>query len=831
MKMKILKPKFYMKAALALSAILFTYSSGNNLKAQVVLDSHSAANGASTWNITTHHANELIIISAGGYAWSTQLSVAPGTVTVNGNNATYETEGLWVDPNFSWQEEIWAYVAATPGTYACACTEAGLSSPFYFNYASCVYENCPIGLSLGNVIIGGNNNNHGPTTINASITTTLSGTWVYGSIDNNDNGGTGTVLWNGQLTELDHTYISDGVDGAQADSTYATPGTYNITSTDIGASNVWMTIALIGVQPSGNNNCCTLTATASTLDNVSCTGGSNGSALATPANGHAPYTYIWNPSAQTSASATGLTAGTYTVIVSDTIGCSATATVVITQPLLALSASIIPTNILCNGGTGSAAATAAGGTGAYTYSWTTAPVQTTANASGFCAGSYTLTVTDANGCTTSVSTTITQPAIALSVTVTGPSVICAGSPGVLTANAAGGTVPYAYAWSSGITSVTSTASITPLVSQNYTVTVTDANGCTATGQIAIDLGPSLSATISGANSMCSGLSTTLCGNSIGGTGGNTYLWQPGNQTTPCITVSPASTSTYTLSVVDNCGTTATITATVRINPSPAIGFTANLYQGCAPLCVQFYNTTTLSQGGAAQYVWTFGNGDSSHAQSPSYCYPSNGIYTIGLTVTSDSGCSSTLTRDNLIKAFARPVAAFSSSPQPATILAPTIQFTDNSKDKYNIMYWNWSFGDGTDSNSNMQNPAHTYQDTGTYCTNLVVMDIHGCTDTATNCLVINPAFNLYIPSAFSPNGDGKNEVFQPKGQFIKSFEMYIFDRWGMQLFHTTDINNGWNGSVGGSSGIAQEDTYVYKIKVTDSQNNQHTYVGNVNLIK
>ena len=104
------------------------------------------------------------------------------------------------------------------------------------------------------------------------------------------------------------------------------------------------------------------------------------------------------------------------------------------------------------------------------------------------------------------------------------------------------------------------------------------------------------------------------------------------------------------------------------------------------------------------------------------------------------------------------------------------------------------------------------------------MDAHGCTDTATSCLVINPSFNLYIPSAFSPNGDGKNEVFQPKGQYIKSFEMYIFDRWGAQIYHSTDITKGWNGTVGGST-MAQEDTYVYKILVTDSQNKSHSYVG------
>ena len=275
MKINTLKLSLWMKAALLLSAIFFNFSlgqlslTGAKVSAQnVLLDSHSAANGLTTWNITTSHPNELIIISAGGYGVSgNALSTSPGTVTVNGNNATYLNEGLWLDPNFSWTASIWAYVAPTAGTYTCSCTENGLISPFYFNFASSVYQpNCPVGLSLANIVIGGTNDNHGPTTITATITTTENGSWIYGTVDNNDNGATGVVAWNSQLTELDHTYINDGVDGAQADSTYASAGTYTITSTDIGASNVWMTIALIAVQP--NLSCCALTDSAKVLTNV-----------------------------------------------------------------------------------------------------------------------------------------------------------------------------------------------------------------------------------------------------------------------------------------------------------------------------------------------------------------------------------------------------------------------------------------------------------------------------------------------------------------------------------------------------------------------------------
>ncbi len=163
------------------------------------------------------------------------------------------------------------------------------------------------------------------------------------------------------------------------------------------------------------------------------------------------------------------------------------------------------------------------------------------------------------------------------------------------------------------------------------------------------------------------------------------------------------------------------------------------------------------------------------------------------------------------------------------IANPEVQFTDNSSGKYPIAEWYWQLGDG--STSSDKDPSHTYGDTGTYCATLVITDIHGCVDTATNCLVVSPLFTLYIPDAFSPNGDGVNDVFMPKGTYIKDFEMYIYDRWGMQLFHSDNIMNGWNGTVRGGNTICQEDTYVYQIFVTDTRDNKHAYNGSVTLIK
>ena len=153
--------------------------------------------------------------------------------------------------------------------------------------------------------------------------------------------------------------------------------------------------------------------------NVLCFGNSTGSATVTAANGTSGYTYSWAPSGETAATASGLAAGTYTVTVTDANGCTTTATANITQPAAALTASITAqTNVLCFGNaTGSATVTAANGTSGYTYSWAPSG-ETTATASGLAAGSYVVTVTDANGCTTTATATITQPAAALTASIT-----------------------------------------------------------------------------------------------------------------------------------------------------------------------------------------------------------------------------------------------------------------------------------------------------------------------------------------------------------------------------------------------------------------------------
>ncbi len=134
----------------------------------------------------------------------------------------------------------------------------------------------------------------------------------------------------------------------------------------------------------------------------------------------------------------------------------------------------------------------------------------------------------------------------------------------------------------------------------------------------------------------------------------------------------------------------------------------------------------------------------------------------------------------------------------------------------------------------LQNPVYSYPDSGSYTVQLIVTNSLGCADTAYNTLEIVPEYVLYAPSAFTPfNHDGLNDTFMPMGVGIDpdNFEMMIFDRWGNQIYKTTDINKGWDGHANGGSKIAQIDVYVWKINTQDSKSNQHHYTGTVTIVK
>lgn len=327
--------------------------------------------------------------------------------------------------------------------------------------------------------------------------------------------------------------------------------------------------------------------------------------------------------------------------------------------------------------------------------------------------------------------------------------------------------------------------------------------------------------------LCSGQNAKLTAS-----GGSNYTWSPAtginSSAGDTIRAAPSSTTTYTV-MADEVGTCmSSDSITIRVNPTPIASFNADSLTGCLPLCIGFKDTSTVSGGTITTWHWQFGDGDTSAGQTASHCYKTPGQFDVSLSVYTNAGCSNSKTLNNLITTYVPPQANFSINPVSTNLFNPTINFNNQSTDVYGIKTLTWEFGDGSDT-SNVNMVSHTYSDTGEFCTDLIVTDINGCTDTAKRCAEINPLFTLYVPNAFSPNNNGPNNVFEAKGGGMTSFDMWIFDRWGTQIFHSSDINKGWDGTVGDTK--CQEDTYIWMIQVNNNTSNNHSYWGRITLIK
>jgi gliding motility-associated-like protein len=118
---------------------------------------------------------------------------------------------------------------------------------------------------------------------------------------------------------------------------------------------------------------------------------------------------------------------------------------------------------------------------------------------------------------------------------------------------------------------------------------------------------------------------------------------------------------------------------------------------------------------------------------------------------------------------------------------------------------------------------------GQYEVTLVSTNQWGCSDTIVHTVYIDDDFAFYIPNAFSPNGDGVNDLFSGKGYGIKDYVMYIFDRWGEKIYETTDLSKGWDGTYKGEE--AQQDVYVYRVDIIDIHGEKHKYRGHFTLIR
>lgn len=294
-----------------------------------------------------------------------------------------------------------------------------------------------------------------------------------------------------------------------------------------------------------------------------------------------------------------------------------------------LSASSAQNNPMCSGQcTGTATVTAAGGQGPYTYAWMPGG-QTTPTVSSLCAGTYSVTVTDANSAQVTVTVSITAPpALTGSATATTPA-LCGSGCTNLDVTATGGTPGYTYLWMPGSISG-STPNVCPVATTSYTCTITDANACTQTAGVTVTVNPLPVASAGSNNTVCEG--STVC---FAGSGGITYQWAgpcnfSGTQQNPCVTAGVGCSGTYTVTVTDTSGCSGSATTTLTVNPLPVVSYV----QSPTVVCIN-WNPVTLSPGTPAGGTYT-GPGVSGNTFDP--VAAGSGLWDIVYTYTDSNGC-------------------------------------------------------------------------------------------------------------------------------------------------------------------------------------------------
>jgi gliding motility-associated-like protein len=557
--------------------------------------------------------------------------------------------------------------------------------------------------------------------------------------------------------------------------------------------------------------------------NILCHGNNTGFIDLQASGGTPNYTYEWSNGA-TTEDISSLVSGTYNVITTDANSCQQTTNVIITQPATPLSVTEIHQDIICFGGNnGSIDLTVTGGTAPYLYTWSNGlNAQDLAN---LVAGNYTVNVQDANGCSQLLTISIDQPAAQTTLSANIDKVECFGNAsGSIDLTVVGGTSPYTYSWNNG---TYLTQDVFNVVSGVYSVVVTDANNCVISSSYTITQPASALNAVSNSTPVTcfEGTNGTVSVAANGGTVPYTYLWNNGVTST---TQNGLSAGSYSVQVTDANGCVFNSVVDV-IQPEPLIAdFTLNSLTGCSPLTVDFTNT---SQGSPTSCFWDFGNGQSStDCNLTNYTYTNPGCYSISLTLNSGANCSSIMEIDSAVCVLANPSAAFNFTTASDVFYSGEVAFNNLSIGGSTYV---WSFGDNS-PNSIFENPDHEYPnqiDTSYYVT-LIVTDSNGCVDTVVNIVTIDSEFFVYVPNTITVDGNSYNEVFFPvfaDPNRIKKYKLTIYNRWGQNIWETTDLNQGWDGRAFGKD--VQEGIYTWKIDYELYFDGNRKLVGHVTLLR
>ncbi|EJF53070.1 hypothetical protein SapgrDRAFT_1353 [Saprospira grandis DSM 2844] len=610
---------------------------------------------------------------------------------------------------------------------------------------------------------------NGPTAVQATITDSVD------VLCQGQSTGSATVLGLGGIGNYTYNWSNTQT---TAIATGLAAGVYNVTVTD---ANLCATDATVIIEEPASSVAVNVVSTT----DVSCNGGSNGSATVAALDGTPGYTYQWDGATggQIGATANNLSAGTYAVTATDANGCTAVTTVTIGQPTLVVATISNIVDVDCrNDSTGSATVTATGGTPnavgpAYTYIWdANANGQTTATATGLAAGSYDVTVVDANGCTSVASATVSQPAGLVDVTASitsnfnGQDVSCAtAADGELTATAVDGTGPYTFAWSNGAT----TAIAPNVAAGTYTVTATDANGCTDTAIVTVIAPAVLTATATVGNDVAcnGGANGQATVAAIGGTAPYTYIWTDG-QTTATATALSAGTHCVTVSDANACQNVVCVNITEPATVVQLTELTNN-----SPNCVAGNDgsASVVASGGVAPYTYEW-DGNAASQLTATAINLSAGAYNV--TTTDANGCTAVTTVTVV-------------DPAAITVVGTTVDVDCRGDSSGSITLavsggatpynYNWSTGAFTANLMNLSAGLYT----------VTVTDANGCVQTA-SYTITEPAtvFTLALSvTDISCNGGSDGSLTANTAGGVAPYN-YVWDLGGQTTQSITNLADG-----------------------------------------
>ncbi len=588
---------------------------------------------------------------------------------------------------------------------------------------------------------------------------------------------------------------SDGTTGPVI--TITEPGTYSFIVGDYChyADGNWLTDTVV-VLPCGS-----IGGVDTTISPISCGGASDGAITVTPL-AQGPFTYSWNTvPPQTTATATGLGAGNYSVVVSDAAGCDTTITFTLSAPPQ-LTVQVTGDTQLCIGGSTTLLAAAQGGTGTISFDWGALGSGPSVTLSPTANLSVSVTATDANGCTATavlqVTASLCCPTYSFDATVSAPD-CAAGADGSI-ALQAGTANALTYAWST--VPPQSGATATGLSAGAYSVLVTDAQGCDTTLAFTLLDPAPITVQVTGTTPVCANATSSATALAAGGTGALAIAWSTG-ASGAAITYSLSSTGPLVATATDASGCTGSDTLLVTVEPIPSVAFTASADTVCAGGTVTF----NAVANGADSLSWTLGSAGSATTVDVAATFAAPGIEIITLTAFGTSGCVSPPAADTLLIA-AVPVLQLQAAAVPCA-RAIAVDLLATAADQ--CMLW---LNDDPVQGSCARSFTLTVPQEGEYSLTFTAANAEGCVDSTAVIVTVQDTPGLFVPNAFTPDADGINETFSIGAvPGVPGTVLRIFNRWGEELFTTNDLIRGWDGTAGGMA--VPDGVYPYLLRAPD----------------